>query len=79
MVRSGGTADLQERPCARRREAAAAVKRMGLDSDVHAGILDAIETFATARLPQEKLLELDALDEFPSDEVRAALYGPDTT
>ena len=52
---------------------------MGLDSDVHAGILDAIETFATARLPQEKLLELDALDEFPSDEVRAALYGPDTT
>jgi len=44
---------------------------MGLDRDTHAAILDAIKTFASARLPQEKLLELDAREEFPEDEIRA--------
>ena len=43
---------------------------MGLDRDTHVAILDAIKTFAAARLPQEKLLELDARDEFPEQEIR---------
>jgi alkylation response protein AidB-like acyl-CoA dehydrogenase len=44
---------------------------MGLDRDTHVAVLDAIKTFAAARLPQEKLLELDARDEFPEQEIRA--------
>jgi alkylation response protein AidB-like acyl-CoA dehydrogenase len=44
---------------------------MGLDGDTLAAILDAIRSFAAARLPLERLLELDARDEFPEDEVRA--------
>ncbi len=44
---------------------------MGLDSDTLAAILDAIRSFAAARLPLERLLELDARDEFPEDDIRA--------
>ncbi len=44
---------------------------MSLDSDTLAAILDAIKSFAAARLPQEKLLELDAREEFPEDAIRA--------
>jgi alkylation response protein AidB-like acyl-CoA dehydrogenase len=44
---------------------------MGLDSDTLAAILDAIRSFAAGRLPLERLLELDARDEFPEDAIRA--------
>ncbi|HZD72117.1 MAG TPA: acyl-CoA dehydrogenase family protein [Actinomycetes bacterium] len=44
---------------------------MGLDAETLTMILDAIRGFAAGRLPNDRLLELDALDEFPSDEVRA--------
>jgi alkylation response protein AidB-like acyl-CoA dehydrogenase len=44
---------------------------MGLDAETLTMILDAIRSFAAGRLPDERLLELDARDEFPVDEVRA--------
>jgi hypothetical protein len=44
---------------------------MGLDTDTLTMIVDAIESFAEGRLPAEKLLELDAREEFPEDDVRA--------
>jgi alkylation response protein AidB-like acyl-CoA dehydrogenase len=44
---------------------------MGLDAETLTLILDAIRGFASGRLPDERLLELDAHDEFPADEVRA--------
>ncbi len=44
---------------------------MGLDAETLTMILDAIRSFAAGRLPDERLLELDARDEFPEDEIRA--------
>jgi alkylation response protein AidB-like acyl-CoA dehydrogenase len=44
---------------------------MGLDNETLAMILDAIRGFAARRLPDERLLALDARDEFPTDDVRA--------
>jgi alkylation response protein AidB-like acyl-CoA dehydrogenase len=44
---------------------------MGLDAETQTMILDAIRGFAAGRLPDERLLELDAHDEFPMDVVRA--------
>jgi alkylation response protein AidB-like acyl-CoA dehydrogenase len=44
---------------------------MGLDAETLTMILDAIRGFAAGRLPDERLLELDARDEFPADAVRA--------
>ncbi|HZD75272.1 MAG TPA: acyl-CoA dehydrogenase family protein [Actinomycetota bacterium] len=44
---------------------------MGLDAETLTMILDAIRGFAAGRLPDERLLELDANDEFPADVVRA--------
>lgn len=44
---------------------------MGLDAETLTMILDAIRGFAAGRLPDERLLELDARDEFPVDVVRA--------
>ena len=44
---------------------------MGLDAETLTMIVDAIESFAEARLPAEKLLALDASEEFPEDAVRA--------
>ncbi len=44
---------------------------MGLDTETLTMIVDAIESFAEGRLPTEKLLELDANEEFPEDVVRA--------
>ncbi|HZD01188.1 MAG TPA: acyl-CoA dehydrogenase family protein [Actinomycetes bacterium] len=44
---------------------------MGLDAETLAMILDAIRGFAAGRLPDERLLELDARDEFPENEIRA--------
>ena len=44
---------------------------MGLDAETLTMILDAIRSFAAGRLPDERLLKLDARDEFPEDEIRA--------
>lgn len=43
---------------------------MGLDQETLTMILEAIQGFAAARLPNDKLLELDARDEFPAEIVR---------
>jgi len=44
---------------------------MGLDGDTLTTVLDTIKSFAADRLPAERLLELDARDEFPADVVHA--------
>jgi alkylation response protein AidB-like acyl-CoA dehydrogenase len=44
---------------------------MGLDPETLTMILDAIRSFAAGRLPDERLRELDARDEFPADEIHA--------
>ncbi len=48
----------------------------GLDRDTLDAALAALDDFATRHLPEEKLLELDAKDEFPADIVRA-MCGPE--
>ncbi len=42
----------------------------GLDTDALEMVLDAIGMFAAGELPERRLLELDAADEFPEDVVR---------
>ena len=43
---------------------------LGLDDDTLEMVLDSIGMFAEGMLPDTKLLELDAADEFPEDIVR---------
>src|SRR6266540_1489650 len=56
---------------AARPRAGAGVGQMGLDGDTLTTVLDTIKSFAADRLPAERLLELDARDEFPADVVHA--------
>ncbi|MCI0693705.1 acyl-CoA dehydrogenase family protein [candidate division KSB1 bacterium] len=51
------------------------MKNTGLDKDTLDLTLSAIKEFATGRLPDEKLIELDEKDEFPVDIVREMCTG----
>ena len=47
----------------------------GLDKETLEATLTALDEFAARRLPDPRLLELDARDEFPADVIRE-MYGP---